>query len=103
MYKDSLIEFDKLLNLLLQQSKSIDDYSKYIWTSYISSILSVLMTMFIDVSQIGSIGLVVGILLLPLTVGLSISKIYNEYAVGEKTILFLNDVKEIVQEMIKTK
>lgn len=101
--KDSLIEFDKILNLLLQDSKTIDDYSRFIWTAYISTILTVFMTMFTDMSKIGNISLIIGMIILPFGVGFVICKIYNEYASGGKTILFLNDVKEIIQEMIENR
>lgn len=100
---DSLIEFDKMLNLLTRDSEKFDLYNKCIWTAYISTIISVFMSETVRIAEMNKMTIVMWTFLVPLFIGVAIAKGYNSYGNEGKTIYFLKDVQEIILELIVEK
>lgn len=101
--KGSLIEFDKILNLLIFDAERMDGYNQCIWTAYISAILAVIMSVMVNELKVSAMSLIVSIIFIPCLIVLIIGKVFNIYNSEKGTLLFLKDIKEIIEELIKSK
>ena len=101
--KECLLEFERMLNLLLQDSKQDDSYNQCIWAAYISTILSVGLSETVSTIEVSGVMLMVGAMLIPFFVGIMIGKISDSYGSEKGTTLFLEDVKSIIHELSESK
>ncbi len=101
--KRSLVEFEKILNLLIVDSERMDGYNQCIWAAYISSVLSVVISVIINELETGKISLITCILFLPCFIGIVIGRVFNNYNEEKITLLFFKDMKEIIEEIINNK
>lgn len=101
--KDALTEFDRMLNLLLQDSGKMDNFIQCIWTAFISATMAIVLTKALSVQNINVGGLVAILTLCPFFAMIFFLMIYDSYGSESITLLFLKDVKEIVKELIESK
>ncbi len=101
--KSSLIEFDKILNLLIMDSERMDSYNQCIWAAYISVILSVTMSIMVSELKTGTMSFITIIIFLPCFIALILVMVFKNYYYEKKTLLFLKDIKEIIEDLIKGK
>lgn len=100
--KECLIEFSKLLKLLLRDAKRITDYSKNICLTYLSVAFSVLLTIFFSQSIEDKIALGVAMFFMPIILAVLVIQIYDSYG-DNNSVYFYKDVKEIIDKMIESK
>lgn len=95
--KDSLVEFSRCLNLILRDSQKIDGYFQNICIVYISAIFAVIFDRVVN-ENVNN--LTFWIIFLCLMTSFFTLWIYTEYSAGGKKVNFIQDVKEIIDEMI---
>lgn len=93
----SLGEFERMLNMLMRNSKGFDVFNKCIWGAYISVLFSIIMDKFIDYQNLISTILILFLLVVLL---LNISR---SFETERKYLHFLQDVHEIIKELIECK
>ena len=98
--KENLIEFSKVLNMLLRESRKFDEYSRNMWIAYISASFSALITAYLSEVVI-KIALIFTIIFLPFILSFLIIYVYKYF--GTEEVYFIEDVKNIIDKMVENK
>lgn len=100
--KTSLLEFSKLLNLLLREARKTSSYFQNVGISYLSAAFSACITAYCSQSVKNIIALIVAMIIISVFLAILVVQVYNFYS-GNNNICFYKDVKEIIDEIIEQK
>lgn len=95
-----LIEFDRMLSLLIRNSEGVTGFNKTIWTAYISVIFSIIVSGIMDNMGIEIVRFVIGTLSLIVFLIVLLFYVSNVFEEERKNLHFYEDVEEIIRELI---
>lgn len=101
----SLIEFEKTINLILMDSMEFNEYNQKILIALVSVLFTSTISRVIDdIDQNKNIVFLYTLMIIvPIFFVYFLCKIYDDYRDGGKAIPFLRDVKDIINGLIKEK
>lgn len=100
--KDSLQEFNRMLNFQLRDSRKLDGFFKNICIACISAAIATIMSNMV-MNKLGSVKLLIAYFLLTPTFSYLFLCIYKFYTLMSEELHFYEDVKEIIEEIIAGK
>lgn len=100
--KTSLLEFSKILNLLLREAGKFESYFQNVGIAYLSAAFSVCITAMCSQAVKNIIALIVAMLFISIFISVLIAKVYKLYS-QNNNFYFYQDVKEIIDGIIEQK
>lgn len=101
--KESLIEFDKVLNLYLRDINQNKNIYQIFISSFISVILSRFFTEYVNMSNENIISMIVWNVSLPFLIAMLLVLAYKSLYDETRYIPFFEDMKEVIEEIINQK
>ena len=101
--KESLIEFEKVLNLYLRDTNQNKNIYQIFISAFVSVIFSRFITEYVNMSNQSIISMIAWNISLPILIGMLLVMVYKSFWDETRYIPFFEDMKKIITEIIEQK